>query len=633
MSDLYLIPAPQEVEIKEGNFTIRPDTLVYMPASTERPETLAGFRLIDTIEKETGYRLMVARVGHRGIDEAGAIVFEIADPPASDPMEADGYTLKISANNITLTGNAAPGLLYGIETLRQLVEQYGTELPNLEIKDFPEFQYRGLYFDISRGKVPRLETYKWLVDYIADHKINMLQLYVEHPFQFRFDPSISQGPDALTPEEVIELVEYCRDRRIDFVPSLASFGHMGGVLSLPQYRHLADVELEKDWDNMTWHERMKGGTINMNDPEALELLEKMHDDFLPLFESKFVNVCADETYDLGEGKNKEAAEKEGKTTLYLRHINWLNELCRKYDRRMMFWGDIIKQEPDRIPDIPKDTIPMNWGYWREFDYESSKAFADAGLDFFVVPGTSSWNRISNGIINADLNMRRHAETGRKYGAMGYLNTDWGDHGNYNMIGGSLHGFALGAAMAWNPDAPDVEEFDKAWNARTFGIDDGRGAASMREQSDDGSAYLVTWPLFYRTLDDEEFLKKLSTEQAQKLIRDGMEGVQVFTDYANKMSENQWIADEWAHLSRMNALLGEKYLLAVDLKAAKEDSSLATEELAARLNAFADTVDLMFREYAGYWMDRNKRTDLEKIEQMFSRLSAQARAEATAILRK
>lgn len=622
MPALQLIPSPQSVERSEGTFTIGEKTRVFLPRDTARPELLAAQRLLDAIEASAGFRPAFDRPGLRPVEKAGSIHLAVKDPPETDPLKAEGYTLEISGDAVVVTGNSARGLFYGIQTLKQLVDQFGAKLPALKIEDAPDFEHRGFYFDISRGKVPTLETYKWLADYLAERKVNMLQLYVEHPFEFNFDPSIKQTPDALTAEEVLEMVAYCKDRHIDFVPSLASFGHMGGVLSLPQYKHLADVEMENEWADMTWRQRMVGATINMNDPEALELLEKMHDEFLPLFDSDFVNMCADETYDLGEGKNKELAEKEGKHTLYLRHINWLNDLSKKYGKRMMFWGDIIVQAPERIADVPKDSIALNWAYWRSSNYDSSKHFADAGVDFFVVPGVSGWNRISNGIVNADINIRKQAEAGKKYGAIGLLNTDWGDYGNYNMLSGSLHGIALGAAMAWNPDEPGVEEFDAVWNAQTFGVDDGRGAATMREQSDDGADYLVTWPLFYRPLDDQEVLKKVSKEQAEKFVRDGQEGHRVFSDYLSQMKENRWIAEEWSHMSRMNALLGEKVQIMREI-----EEGGGSKELAMRLDAFADKTDRMFAEYAEFWLARNKRTDLALIEEKFNELSAQARTMA------
>ena len=41
-----------------------------------------------------------------------------------------------------------------------------------------------------------------------------------------------------------------------------------------------------------------------------------------------------------------------------------------------------------------------------------------------------------------------AEAGRKHGAMGYLNTDWGDGGHPQPLAVSYLPYLLGAALSW-----------------------------------------------------------------------------------------------------------------------------------------------------------------------------------------
>jgi len=56
--------------------------------------------------------------------------------------------------------------------------------------------------DVSRGKVPTLPTLFGLVDGLAAHKYNQLQLYVEHTFQIASHPDISAGVDPLTTDDI-----------------------------------------------------------------------------------------------------------------------------------------------------------------------------------------------------------------------------------------------------------------------------------------------------------------------------------------------------------------------------------------------------------------------------------------------
>ncbi len=619
---LELVPTPASIEHKDGNFLLAEETRIFLPKNIERPEWLAVRELEEVIRENTGIDVTLDRLGLDPVDTDQPVILQVQDPPIVAPGKKDGYTLKIAEGDIHITGRSASGLLYGIKTLQQLVQQFGSEIPAMIIQDEPAFLYRGVYHDVSRGKVPRVETIKWLVDYLADRKVNMFQLYIEHPFMFRFDPDIAQNQDGLTPEEILEIQEFCQDRRVDFVPSLQSFGHMAGVFSLPKYRELAEVELETSWEDLTWHERMVGATLNPKDPEAIEVLENMYDDYLPLFDSSFVNVCADETYDLGKTKNKELAEEIGKERLYLQHIDYLNDLTQKYDKRMMFWGDIVKKDESVVPDIPKDAILLNWGYSRDFNFDSTKLFTDHDLDVFVCPGTSGWNQILNMLDNAGLNIRRHAKAGQRHGAIGFLNTDWGDHGHYNLLSGSLQPFALGAAVAWNPNAPERKEFDRIWNKHVFGDPEAKGIQALREVTAISLDHL-TWREFYHPLSNAEVLEDYTREEAQQLVLKGRQAASVFEEYEREMEEDAWIATELAHTSKMMALLGQKVLIVRDL----QEAEAPDEKLAQRLDTFSDRLAGLYGEYEKLWLARNKPSELFKIGEKMNALIIEAQAEA------
>ena len=78
-------------------------------------------------------------------------------------------------------------------TFSQLIANCPGEVPCLEIEDWPDFKVRGFYYDITRGKVPTLETLKNLVDTLAFYKINQFQLYIEHTFALKTVPGALVG--------------------------------------------------------------------------------------------------------------------------------------------------------------------------------------------------------------------------------------------------------------------------------------------------------------------------------------------------------------------------------------------------------------------------------------------------------
>jgi hypothetical protein len=608
-----LIPQPRSITLAGGRFRIDREARLVVPP-LERPEWLAVEKLLAIFETHAGFEPALLR----GMAPTSGSL-ELAFVPSAFAADSspEAYRLHISNDGLRLEAKAPHGMLHGLRTLHQLVRQYGADLPALMIDDAPDFPHRGFYHDVSRGKVPKIETLLEIVDEIASTKYNQFQLYVEHAFEFRTDPALAHG-DALTSADLLRIQERCKDHRIDFVPSLQSFGHLGAILSLPAYRHLAEIELTKPYAEHSWRQRMSGATLNVRSEEALAFLRQLHGDFLPHFDSRLFNVCADETYDLGNGKNKALAEKIGKGVLYLEHINRLNEWCRAEGRTMMFWGDIVKQHPKLIPAIPKDAILLNWGYSATTDFESTKLFKDAGLKFYVCPGTSGWLRLLADVNNADLNIRRYAATGKKYGALGLLNTDWGDHGHVNTWAGSLHGTALGGAMAWNAEGPDAAEFDRRWSWLTFGDASGSAAEALRAES----VGWLTWIIFYAKFSDMSYVDKweYTAAQGEEMKKGAAFAVEVFERYLREGRQRRVDIEELLLASRYNQLMGEKVLLMHELRAA---NGIPSAEMRPRLRNLAAGIRVLWPEYEAQWLRRNRPTELYRLKEAFDAIADEA----------
>ncbi|MBQ7091007.1 MAG: beta-N-acetylhexosaminidase, partial [Clostridia bacterium] len=94
----------------------------------------------------------------------------------------EGYTLTVSEDAVSIEAEGAAGAFYGIQTLRQLLK--AEAVPCLTIEDQPDFAHRGFYHDMTRGKVATVATLKKLIDEMSYYKMNSLQLYVEHTFEF-----------------------------------------------------------------------------------------------------------------------------------------------------------------------------------------------------------------------------------------------------------------------------------------------------------------------------------------------------------------------------------------------------------------------------------------------------------------
>jgi len=81
---------------------------------------------------------------------------------------SQGYRLTISTEGISIIGHDADGLRHGTQTLFQIRAQCPGPLPCLTIADWPDFPVRGVMLDISRDKVPTMETLFALVDRVIN---------------------------------------------------------------------------------------------------------------------------------------------------------------------------------------------------------------------------------------------------------------------------------------------------------------------------------------------------------------------------------------------------------------------------------------------------------------------------------
>ena len=381
-------------------------------------------------------------------------------------IQAQGYRLVITPRQVHLTFSDAAGAWHGAQTLRQLLRQFREALPACTIEDHPDFATRGIMLDISRDKVPTMETLYALVDQLAEWKINRFELYTEHTFAYRNHREVWEKASPMTGEEIRALDAFCAARFIELVPNQNSFGHMHRWLQHPRYTPLAEVVdgYHTNWGG--WHE----GSFSLNplDPSSLALMEELFAELLPHFTSRNVNVGCDETFDLGQGKSKEACERLGKGRVYLDYLLAIHRLIRGHGRTMQFWGDIILHHPELIPELPRDILPLVWGYEANEDFEGKCGkFAASGLTFLVCPGTSSWNSLVGRTDNALANMRSAAEAGLRHGAVGYLNTDWGDCGHWQPFAVSLLPFAAGAGYGWCSQAQQAADLREQANQHVF----------------------------------------------------------------------------------------------------------------------------------------------------------------------
>lgn len=520
-------------------------------------------------------------------------------------LPAQGYRLEVRPGRIEIAAQEAAGAFYGVMTLRQILRQTEAEVPAGEIKDYPDFPARGVMLDISRDKVPTMETLFALVDLLAEWKINHLELYTEHTFAYRNHREVWAQASPITGEEVMRLDAYCQQRFVELVPNQNSFGHLHRWLALPRYIHLAECPEGFEYP---WGGRHEGPfSLDPTHPGSLELLAELFAELLPHFTSRKFNVGCDETFDLGFGRSKAVCEAKGKGRVYLDFLLEIYRRVKEHGRTMHFWGDIILQHPELVPELPKDVVVLEWGYEATHPFaEHGAQFAASGIPFFVCPGTSSWNTIAGRTDNCLGNLRAAAAAGLEHGAIGYLNTDWGDNGHWQYLPVSFLGYAAGAALSWCERANRGGDFAAALDLHAF-----RDQAKVmgRLAYDLGNAYLkaghqpgnasALFHLLQRPADAE--LPEGVTAETLRQTQAYLEEVAAPLGQARmQRSDAELILAEYANAVRMLRHACERGL-------AIREGRLVSSEVRNHLAADLRTI---LGEHRRLWMARNREGGLQ-----------------------
>ena len=505
--------------------------------------------------------------------------------------DAENYCLDVTNDGITVTADGVAGAFYALQTLRQILAN--EHVCACHIEDAPDFSFRGFYHDVTRGRVPTLDTLKELVDYLACMKVNSLQLYVEHTFAFSEYADSLEHTGYLTAGEIMELDAYCHENFIELIPSLSCFGHLYELLEKEQYRHLQTAKQDHPKHNR-WYERMVHHTIDPLNPESFELVKSLLDQFIPLFRSDKFNICCDETFDLKNGKYEELDTGE----LYVGFVKKLIEYVKSRGKQVMMWGDVLHWHPERVADIPEDVVLLNWYYGPDGDTAEKmiKLFHDGNRKQIACPATWAWNHFSEFLPISIPNITHMTRLAREYGAEGILNTNWGDFGDPCSLDMSLFGIAYGAARSWNVSS----EAEATAQAADLLIYDQSGACDLLRRLSEIEQTVRYGELvyLYSNLCYPDQLKIAHREEGEL-----QKAQQACAELRQEIDAQTWKKPHF----RQEMLLAAEGIQVM-------------AELSMKLRGYAVTrqtdTEQWLGRYRTSWLEKNKESELSSIEKMF-----------------
>ena len=306
-ANYQIIPMPLDIQqAEQGMFILTEGTPVIYPEGNAKMQNNANF-LAEYVKEKTGITLAPSA----GTDGKG-IILKVEE----NKEKPEGYSLKVSADNVIICGGSEAGVFYGIQTLRKSlpVAQGGkVALPAVEINDAPRFNYRGGMLDVARHYFT-LDSLKRYIDLLAMHNINRFHWHLSEDQGWRIEiksrPLLTEkgsmrkqtviGRNSgkydgkpyggfYTQEEAREIVAYAADRYITVIPEIDMPGHMMGALHA--YPELGCTGGPYDvWCQWGVSEEV----LCAGNDATLKFIEDVLGEIVQIFPSEYIHVGGDE---------------------------------------------------------------------------------------------------------------------------------------------------------------------------------------------------------------------------------------------------------------------------------------------------------------------------------------------------
>lgn len=164
-----LVPLPSHVDLRAAAYHL-PDTVdILIAPVTPRMREIAG--VLTTALADHG----VTTRQRDALTARGGITLRVRDPHPDD----ESYHLATTGTGVLVEAPAEAGVLWGVQTLRQLLERHGDgwQVVGVEITDAPRYAWRGAMLDVGRHLFP-LEYILEHLEWMSRHKLNVFHWHL-----------------------------------------------------------------------------------------------------------------------------------------------------------------------------------------------------------------------------------------------------------------------------------------------------------------------------------------------------------------------------------------------------------------------------------------------------------------------
>jgi hexosaminidase len=367
-----LMPVPASVTLEAGSLAIDARFGVRIDGVKGARLERGIERLLQRITKLTG--IPIVRSG-----QVPALTIRCGSDTAGvqKAVEDESYSLRVTPGGATLGAPTVFGVLRGLETFTQLVEQGpgGFAVRAATITDRPRFPWRGLLIDVCRHWMP-VEVIKRNLDAMAAVKLDVLHWHLSEDQGFRVESKLypllqQKGSDGLyyTQEQVRDVVRYAADRGIRVVPEFDMPAHtLAWLVGYPSLSAgMRPFEPARAWG-------VFDPVFDPTNEKVYAFLNRFLGEMAALFPDAYFHIGGDEV----NGKQWDAnpgivayRKRHGMATnddLQAYFNKRVSAILEAHGKIMVGWDEVLHK------DLPKNAVVQSW--------RGQKALADAATQGF-----------------------------------------------------------------------------------------------------------------------------------------------------------------------------------------------------------------------------------------------------------
>lgn len=620
----HIIPAPQRYEARSSQFKITAQTRIILGGGTTSEDEFTAGQINEGLKTHRDLSLRVVReqsmrrlsdnfifVGSPG-SEMGRELLRNRHAKFLPSMREEGYFLGVDSSGIVILGETARGRFYGVMSLIQMIERVKKTIfvRGASIHDWPLQKMRGVTDDISRGQISTLENFKKIIRFLSRYKLNTYCLYIEDMFLFTKHPLIGTNRGASMARDVKELDRYARQHHVELIPIFQTLGHWENILAMPQYVQYAEFP--------------GAHTLNLADERIYKLLDEMIGEVAQAFSSPFFHIGADEIADVGLGGTKKLVERSNLISVYLNHYKRVFSIVKKYKKKPMMYGDMLLENPDILPQLPKDVVVVDWQYDARPDFSSPRLFRQSSIPFVVSPAIRNYTGPFPNYLHTLVNIRNFAEQGFRAGSMGLLTSNWNDFGGEALRELNYYGYAWTAECAWQPTNADVVGFNKRFFAGFFGNEEVARTGQLVYALLSEPYNLFNWHELWRhpmlpprSTSPNILIRVQSVESTMPLVDE------LLFDLSRESTENKEHVEDLRFITDLNLWFAQKMKRAEQIKLMIQDSAVGKKDSIAKVaSALCESVlhrlDSLKERFKTLWLRTNRPEGLELLMKRYER---------------